>query len=91
MYKAYWALNVVILPIVAIYVCYVAILNEQWELSLLLLLLSVTSVANYCKAYGEPNIRARENSYQDDYINRALDRISALEQELSELKREMSE
>ncbi len=91
MHKAYWAFNVVLLPILAIYVCYVGIVRGYWEFSLLLFILSVTSIANYCQAFGEPNVRARENSYQDDRINDALNRISTLEQELHDLKREASE
>ncbi len=90
MHKAYWAFNVVLLPILAVYVCYVGIVSGSWEFSLLLFILSVTSIANYCQAFGEPNARARENSYQDDCINDALERIHALEQELHELKRETS-
>lgn len=86
MYKAYWALNVIVLPSVALYVCWRGAQEGQWEFSLLLFLLSATSVANYCKAFGEPNVRARENSYQDKYINDALDRIDHLEQELVKLK-----
>jgi len=91
MHKVYWAFNIVFLPILATYVCYVGMVKGYWEFSLLLFFLSVTSIANYCQAFGEPTVRAREDSYQDDHINGALSRISALEQELNDLKREKTE
>lgn len=87
--KAYWAFNILLLPAFAVYVGYVGLLEGQWEVSLLLLLLTAVSIANYCKAFGESNVRARENSYQDEHINQALQRIDALETELADLKQEV--
>ena len=89
MNKVYWVFNVAVLPTLAVYVGYIGIVGGQWEFSLLLLLLTAVSIANYCKAFGEPHLRARENRHQDGYINQALERIDALETELAELKQEV--
>ncbi|WP_288132700.1 hypothetical protein [Microbulbifer sp.] len=86
--KAYWVFNVFLLPGFAVYVGYAGVIEGQWKVSLLLLLLTAVSTANYCKAFDEPNVRARENSYQDEYINQALQRIDTLEAELANLKEE---
>jgi hypothetical protein len=82
----YYGLNVIFLPIVATYGCYVNFIENRLETSLVLAMLSIFSVVNYLKAFGEPIERAKGQDYQDQYINQALTKCDALEQEVHELK-----
>lgn len=82
----YWILNVVLLPLISIYVCYLNVNAGQWDDSILFLLLSVFSVGNYLKSYGEPLERARDQFFQDQFIHEALMRCEHLEEEINSLK-----
>lgn len=91
MVKIYWFLNVIVLPIVAIYVCYVNFTTGQWENALLIALLSIFSIGNYLKAYGEPIERASENAYQDGFINKALKRCENLELQIQQINQKLED
>lgn len=81
-----WAITVVTMLLIAIYVSYDNVINGLWPNAILLMLLTLLSLVNYRRSIAEPITRANQDDYQDQHINTALRKCEELEQEIYELK-----